>query len=66
VVAAGGSQFVTCAAGDVRPVTAVATPEQYRIWPGTIELIGIEVVGWNETDFGGLIGFGDRDLRPMR
>ena len=65
-VSAGGSLFVSCAAGDVLPVTIVATPEQYRFHPGTIEMIGLELQHWTETTSGQMIGFVDWDVRPLR
>ena len=66
VVSAGGSQYLTCAAGEVLPVTIVAAPEQYRFHPGTIEMIGLEVDYMTATGYGNLFGFVDWDVRPLR
>jgi hypothetical protein len=66
VVSAGGGAFVSCAAGDVLPVTIVAAPEQYRFHPGTIEMIGLEVDYMTATGYGNLFGFVDWDVRPLR
>ena len=65
-VSASGSAFVSCAAGEVVPITIVAAPEQYRFRPGTIEMIGLELEYWTATSYGQMLGFVDWDVRPLR